>query len=92
MTKQQLHRLAQKDEAKHFEFKGREAVRQAREREQKGPAFTLVAHDRLAPATIRDWALRAARLGSSPSKIGQAVLISVEMEKWQVRYGSKVPD
>lgn len=59
---------------------------------QNAPTFTLVAWDRTAPGTIRDWALRAARAGAPAEKIGTALIRSVAFEEWQVRHGSKIPD
>lgn len=56
------------------------------------PTFTLVAHDRTAPAIIREWTTRASRLGAGALKIGTALSIAVEMEAWQQIHGSKIPD
>lgn len=56
------------------------------------PTFTLCARDLVAPATVRDWALRASRAGSPAAKIGTAMLDAVAMENWQAIHGMKVPD
>lgn len=56
------------------------------------PTFTLVGWDVTAPATIRDWAVRAARAGSNAEKVGTAILASVTFEDWQAEHGVNVPD
>ena len=56
------------------------------------PTFLLRAQDRVAPATVRDWAHRARNLGASNEKVSGAMDIALEMERWQNRNGAKTPD
>jgi hypothetical protein len=59
------------------------------------PVFILVARDRAAAATVRDWVHRAITLGTpadSP-KITEALAIAAQMETWRQNHGNgKVPD
>lgn len=47
------------------------------------PLFVLRAHDRLAPATVRDWAHRAKGLGVRQEKVNDAMEAALQMEIWQ---------
>ena len=56
------------------------------------PIFVLVAHDRVAPATVREWARRALALGSPEEKCREAMDCALDMELWQRNNGAKTPD
>ena len=56
------------------------------------PTFTLVAKDRCAPGIIREWAKRAAALGTPAQKVGTAMLDAAAFDRWQADHGSKIPD
>jgi len=56
------------------------------------PVFILRAHDRCAPAAVRDWAHRARNLGAPQAKVEGAMNVALEMEAWQRLYGCKTPD
>lgn len=51
--------------------------------EDDEPVFVLRAHDRVAPATVRDWAQRAKNAGVHAEKIEEAMLVAYQMERWQ---------
>jgi hypothetical protein len=59
---------------------------------QEAPTFTLVGWDRTTPDTMRDWAIRAARLGAPAEKVGSVLVYAAEIERWQLEHGSKIPD
>lgn len=56
------------------------------------PLFVLRAHDRMAPMTVRQWAMRAKAFGSPKEKIDEAHRIANRMEAWAKEHGDKVPD
>lgn len=56
------------------------------------PVFTLRAQDRSAPGFVRRWAAEAEKLGAPMEKVDAAMLCAADMEAWQGKYGSKVPD
>jgi hypothetical protein len=57
------------------------------------PIFVLRAQDILAPEMVREWAYRAAVLGSPREKIVEARKLADRMEDWQIEHGRrKVPD
>lgn len=57
------------------------------------PIFILRAHDRVAPAAVRDWAHRAHANGNaSQLKVDGAMEVALEMERWQRQHGFKDPD
>lgn len=56
------------------------------------PLFVLRAHDRIAPAAVRDWAERARRLGVHADKVDEAMSLAMRMEVWQRAHGFKEPD
>lgn len=58
------------------------------------PVFTLCARDKVAPATVRDWADRAGAIGAPPEKTVKARQIAEEMDRWQEEHPElvKVPD
>jgi hypothetical protein len=56
------------------------------------PVFVLRAHDRVAPAAVRDWAERARRLGVHHDKVSTAMDLALEMENWRREHGFKDQD
>jgi hypothetical protein len=56
------------------------------------PVFVLRAKDGLAPTVVKIWALIAKQAGVLDEKCVEAILLAEEMERWQERNGSKVPD
>jgi hypothetical protein len=53
------------------------------------PIFVLRAQDKLAPALVRAWALRAEGYGCPPEKVQEAYDCAEAMEHWPTR---KYPD
>lgn len=56
------------------------------------PIFVLCARDRLAPATVRDWAQRAEHMKVNKAKVKEARECAQKMEAWQIMNASKLPD
>lgn len=56
------------------------------------PVFVIRGQDRAAPDTLRAYALKAASLGASDELVNAVRHHAMEMEKWQMEHGSKVPD
>lgn len=56
------------------------------------PTFSLRGQDIIAPEIVREWAFRAALLGSPREKIVEARKIADQMEDWQIAHHRKVPD
>lgn len=56
------------------------------------PIFVLVARDQTAPETVDDWIDRAAARGVASEKLADAKALASQMDDWQERHGSKVPD
>jgi len=56
------------------------------------PTFVLRAQDRCAPEVVRLWALTAKKHGASQRKVDAAREVADEMDAWQQKHGSKVPD
>jgi hypothetical protein len=58
------------------------------------PVWVLRGQDRTTPATIRDWAARAAAAGAPDHKVKQALADAAEIEQWQILNPTrvKVPD
>lgn len=54
------------------------------------PIFCLRAQDKVAPATVRDWAHRAKGQGASDQKVGEAMDCAVAMEAWQRLHPDRV--
>jgi hypothetical protein len=56
------------------------------------PVFLLRAKDQTAPDVVRYWAMRAAAASAEPRMVKSALLHADEMEQWQRKHGSHVPD
>lgn len=56
------------------------------------PVFLLRAKDKLAPATLRDWALKLQAADGDEAMIEAAYIHASRMERWQQEHGCKVPD
>lgn len=56
------------------------------------PVFLLRAKDRLAPATLEQWARFAEAAGADPEMLHRVRGFANEMRAWQRAHGSKVPD
>jgi hypothetical protein len=56
------------------------------------PTFVLRAQDRCAPEVVRLWALTAKKHGAPQEKVDAARAVADEMDAWQRKHGSKVPD
>lgn len=56
------------------------------------PVFLLRAQDELAPNVVRRWAQSLERAGGDPRTVARAMRWALEMEEWQDRNRSKIPD
>ncbi|HXZ86498.1 MAG TPA: hypothetical protein VEI82_13525 [Myxococcota bacterium] len=56
------------------------------------PLFVLRATDKIAPAVVHFWILQAKAAGTPEKKLREAQLLMIEMQKWQIEHGCKVPD
>ncbi len=56
------------------------------------PRFVLRAQDRCAPEVVRLWALTAKKHGAPQAKVDAARAVALQMERWQLLHGSKIPD
>lgn len=56
------------------------------------PLFVLRAHDKLAPNTVRVWAMMARAQGTPSEKVREAMDLADDMEDWSTVNGCKVPD
>lgn len=53
------------------------------------PLFVLRAQDLLGPEMVREWAHRAASLGTPQEKVEEALHCADQMEGWQVSTGRR---
>lgn len=62
------------------------------------PLFVLRAQDRFAPTIVRLWVEAVANASleadneKMEAKINEALRLAKDMERWQAKHGSKVPD
>ena len=56
------------------------------------PVFLLRAQDKLAPALVEAWALRASDIGAAKNIVDAAYSQADAMRSWQLKHGSKTPD
>ena len=56
------------------------------------PIFTLRAQDRLAPTVLQVWITLARIAGTPAPKLLEAMSCLRDMEEWQRKQGSKIPD
>ena len=56
------------------------------------PIFVIRARDDIGPSVMRFWADELEANGGSPEKAEQACDLAKQMEAWQKRNGSKLPD
>lgn len=59
---------------------------------EEEPVFVLRAQDIVAPEIVREWAYRAAMMGTPREKIVEARKLADAMEDWQIAHHRKVPD
>lgn len=56
------------------------------------PVFVIRGQDKVAPGVLRFYADQAARAGAEPDLVNAVRHHALEMERWQMENGSKVPD
>ena len=56
------------------------------------PLFVIRAKDDIAPSVVEFWADELEANGGSEEKARQARDLAAQMQAWQGRYGSKLPD